>query len=216
MDPRYKKTPCPHGRPVPPGQGKATLENMDLKITPKYLILTLVGWAFALSAAAQYQWVGKDGRKVFSDRPPPADIQEKDIVKQPGGRRAALPVIAAETTDAASTNAAAAPAAPAAKLKVDPNAPKISGKDAELEAKKKKLEQEAAAKKKAEEEKVIQAQAENCERAKKAVATFQSGVRIASTNAKGEREIMDDSVRASELKRVQAVVDQDCNRPAAQ
>ncbi|MDP2817732.1 MAG: DUF4124 domain-containing protein [Polaromonas sp.] len=185
---------------------------MDLKITPKHLILALAGWAFALSAAAQYQWVGKDGRKVFSDRPPPADIQEKDILKQPGGRRAAVLVIPTETAEVASTTAAAA----AAKPKVDPNAPKISGKDAELEAKKKKLEEEAAAKKKAEDEKIAQAQAENCERAKKAVATFQSGVRVASTNAKGEREIMDDSVRASELKRVQAVVDRDCNRPAAQ
>lgn len=205
-------TPHPHERPELSNRLKATLENMDLKITPKHLLLALAGWAFALSAAAQYQWVGKDGRKVFSDRPPPADIQEKDILKQPGGRRAALPVIPAETTEAASTTAASAPAAAAAKPKLDPNAPKISGKDAELEAKKKKLEEEAAAKKKAEDEKIAQAQAENCERAKKAVATFQSGVRVASTNAKGEREIMDDSARASELKRVQAVVDRDCNK----
>lgn len=189
---------------------------MDLKITPKHLILALAGWAFALSAAAQYQWVGKDGRKVFSDRPPPADIQQKDILKQPGGRRAAELVMPAETTEAASTTAAAAPAAAVAKPKVDPNAPKIAGKDAELEAKKKKLAEEAAAKKKAEDEKIAQAQTENCERAKKAVATLQSGVRVASTNAKGEREIMDDSARANELKRVQAVVDRDCNRSAAQ
>ncbi len=190
---------------------------MDLKITPKHLILALAGWAFALSAAAQYQWVGKDGRKVFSDRPPPSDIQEKDILKQPGGRRVALPVIPVETAEAASGNtAAAAPAAAAAKPKPDPNAPKISGKDVELEAKKKKLAEEAATKKKAEDEKIALAQADNCERAKKAVATFQSGVRIASTNAKGEREIMDDSAKAAEIKRMQAVVDRDCNKPAAQ
>lgn len=185
---------------------------MDLKITPKHLILALAGWAFALSAVAQYQWVGKDGRKVFSDRPPPADIQEKDILKQPGGRRAALPVIPVETTEATSSTTAAAPATAAVKPKADPNAPKISGKDAELEAKKKKLEAEEAAKKKAEDEKVASAQAENCDRAKKAVATFQSGVRVANTNAKGEREIMDDNTRATELKRVQAVVDRDCNK----
>lgn len=183
---------------------------MDIKITSKHLILVLAGWAFALSAAAQYQWMGKDGRKVFSDRPPPADVQEKDILKQPGGRRAAVPMAPAEPTDAAGSDAAATPAVAAAKPKADPNAPKISGKDAELEAKKKKLEEEAAAKKKAEDEKVAQAQAENCGRAKKAVATLQSGVRVASTNAKGEREIMDDSARAAELKRVQAVADRDC------
>ena len=177
---------------------------MDLNITPKQLILLLAGWAFALSAAAQYQWIGKDGRKVFSDRPPPAEVQEKDILKQPGGRRVALPTIPAEPADAA------------AKPKADPNAPKLSGKDAELEARKKKLEEEEAAKKKAEEEKVAQVRAENCERAKKAVAVLQSGVRVSSTNAKGEREIMDDNARAAELKRVQTVADRDCARPAAQ
>ncbi len=183
---------------------------MDIKITPKQLVLLLAGWAFALSAAAQYQWIGKDGRKVFSDRPPPAEVQEKDILKQPGGRRAALPVVPAEPADAAGSSAAATPAVAAAKPKADPNAPKISGKDAGLEAKKKKAEEEAAARKKAEDEKVAQNQAENCDRAKKAVATYQSGVRVGTTNAKGEREIMDDNTRANEIKRMQAVVDRDC------
>jgi hypothetical protein len=93
---------------------------MHLKITPQHLIVALAGWAFALSAAAQYQWVGKDGRKVFSDRPPPADILEKDILKQPGARPASVAVAPADASDTA------------AKPKVDANAPKISGKDAEL------------------------------------------------------------------------------------
>lgn len=187
---------------------------MDLKITPKQLILLLASWAFALSAAAQYQWIGKDGRKVFSDRPPPADVQEKDILKQPGGRRVALPVIPAEPVDAAASGDPATPAVAAAKPKADPNAPKISGKDAELEAKKKKLEEEAAAKKKADDDRVAQARAENCGRAKKAVAQMESGVRVAATNARGEREIMDDNARAVELKRAQSVVDRDCKPPA--
>ncbi|MBA3593671.1 MAG: DUF4124 domain-containing protein [Pseudomonadota bacterium] len=190
---------------------------MDLKITPQQLILVLAGWAFAFSAAAQYQWIGKDGRKVFSDRPPPSDIQEKNIIKQPGGRRAAQPTVTVEQpADADGNSAAATPPVAAAKPKADPNAPKISGKDAELEAKKKKLAEEEATKKKAEEEKVAQSRAENCERAKKAVSMFQSGVRVASTNAKGEREIMDDNARATELKRVQAVADRDCNKLPAQ
>ncbi|MDI1268854.1 MAG: DUF4124 domain-containing protein [Polaromonas sp.] len=180
---------------------------MELKLTPKHLLLLLAGWTFALSAAAQWQWIGKDGRKVFSDRPPPTDIQDKDILKQPGGRgRAKAPVAATEPAEGAAP-VAAATAAPAAKA----NTPKISGKDAELEAKKKKLDEEEARKKKAEEEKVAQAKAANCEQAKKGLATFQSGVRVATTNAKGEREIMDDNARAAESKRVQAIVDRDCN-----
>ena len=179
---------------------------MELKITPKHLLLLLAGWTFALSAAAQWQWIGKDGRKVFSDRPPPSDIQDKDILKQPGGRgRAKAPVAATEPTEGAAPVAATA-AAPAAKA----NTPKISGKDAELQAKKKKLEEEEAAKKKAEEEKVAKARADNCERTKKAMVTIQSGARISTTNTQGEREIMDDSGRAAESKRLQAIMDSDC------
>lgn len=182
---------------------------MELKITLKHLLLLLAGWTFALSAAAQWQWVGKDGRKVFSDRPPPADIQDKDILKQPGGRgRAKAPVAATEPTEGAAPIAATA--APAAKAKADPNTPKISGKDAELETKKKKLEEEEAAKKKAEDEKMAKARADNCERTKKAMVTIQSGARISTTNTKGEREIMDDSGRAAESKRLQAIIDSDC------
>lgn len=177
---------------------------MQLKITPKHLLLLLAGWTFALSAAAQWQWVGKDGRKVFSDRPPPSDIQDKDILKQPGGRRGAKAAVApAQPAEAVSPVATATPA-------VKANTPKISGKDAELEAKKKKLEEEEAAKKKAEEEKVTKARADNCERTKKAMVTIQSGVRISTTNTKGEREIMDDNARAAESKRLQAIVDSDC------
>lgn len=173
---------------------------MELKITPKHLLLLLAGWAFALSAAAQWQWTGKDGRKVFSDRPPPADIQDKDILKQPIGRARA---------SVAPVETAATPAVPAASA-AKTNVPKISGKDAELEAKKKKLEEEAAAKKKAEEEKVAKAKADNCERTKKGLASFQSGVRLSTVNAKGEREFMDDNTRASETKRLQSIVDNDC------
>ena len=177
---------------------------MDLKITPKHLLLLLAGWTFALSAAAQWQWVGKDGRKVFSDRPPPADIQDKDILKQPGGRgRAKAPVAATEPTAEGAAPVAAAPAAKA-------NTPKISGKDAELQAKKKKLEEEEAEKKKAEEEKVAKGRADNCERAKKGLASFQSGTRMSTVNAKGEREFMDDNARASESKRLQAIIASDC------
>ncbi len=189
----------------------ATLETMDLKITPKHLVLTLAGWAFALGAAAQWQWIDKDGRKVFSDRPPTSDIKEKDILKQPGGRgRVPLAVVPAESAEGVNTAAAPAPAASAAKAKADPNAPKISGKDSELQAKKKKLEEEEAARKKAEEEKNAKNLAENCDRAKKSLASFKSGVRISTVNAKGERDFMDDSTKAAESKRLQGTIDSDC------
>ena len=175
-------------------------QPMDFKRTLKTLILAIAGGAFTLPAFAQWQWLDKDGRKVFSDRPPSSDIKDKDILKQPV-ERARASVAPIET--------AATPAVPAASA-AKTNTPKISGKDAELQARKKKLEDEEAAKKKADEEKLALAKADNCERIKKGLASFQSGVRLSTVNTKGEREFMDDNTRASETKRLQSIVDSDC------
>ncbi len=160
----------------------------------------------ATTAFAQWQWVEKDGRKIFSDRPPPAEIQEKDILKRPAGamRAAALPALTADT--ASLPRPVTAASAPGLKA----SAPRLSGKDTELEAKKKKADEEEAAKKKAEEDKVAKTKADNCDRAKTGLATLQSGVRMSSVNAKGEREIYDDAKRAAEIKRAQEVIDASC------
>ena len=185
--------------------------KMTSKLASKTLALA-IGFSVmaftATTASAQWQWMDKDGRKVFSDRSPPAEIQEKDILKRPPGasRAAAAAVAAALSTDAAVAKPASAASSPASKA----SAPKLSGKDAELEAKKKKADEEEAAKKKAEEEKVAKTKADNCERAKTGLATLQSGVRMSSVNAKGEREIFDDAKRASEVKRAQETIDASC------
>lgn len=88
----------------------------------------------------------------------------------------------------------------------------LSGKDAELEARKKQADLLEEGKKQAEAEKLVKARADNCERAKKGQATLNSGVRIAITNAKGEREFMDDAARTAETKRLQAIAESDCTR----
>lgn len=162
-----------------------------------------VACLMSMSAMAQWQWIDKDGRKVFSDRAPPADTPEKNILKQPAGRSPAVILPAAATapgTDAGTSSA-----------KVEGMAPKLSGKDKELEEKKKQAEDAQAAKKKAEEQKIAQAKADNCARARQSKAGLDSGVRIASTNDKGERVIMDDAARAAETQRVQSIINADCN-----
>ncbi|HWH74289.1 MAG TPA: DUF4124 domain-containing protein [Methylibium sp.] len=146
-------------------------------------------------ALAQWQWVDKDGRKVFSDQPPPASVPADKILKRPGSR----PAVAAEPE--------AAPAAPKAAAA---SAPKVTGKDKELEDKRKAVAAAEAEKKRQHEEEVAKARSENCTRAKQAKATIDSGVRLTVTNAKGEREIMDDAARAAETKRLQVVIDRDC------
>jgi hypothetical protein len=157
------------------------------------LTLAAIACSVPLLAFAQWQWLDKDGRKVFSDQPPPADIAPNRILKAPPGRApAAAPVDAPVATSTAAA------------------LPKPTGKDPILDQKRKEAEAADAAKKKAEQEKMALAQAENCSRAKASKATLDSGVRIAQMNAKGEKEYMDDSQRAAETQRVNQLIARDC------
>ncbi|MBO9680478.1 MAG: DUF4124 domain-containing protein [Acidovorax sp.] len=154
----------------------------------------------SLNAFAQWQWIDKDGRKVFSDRPPPQDIPDKSILKQPGARQAP-PLATAPAASAAPADAAASPPA---------NAPRASGKDKELEEKKAQAQAEEAAQKKAEEERVAKVRAENCARARQAKIAIEPGRLVSQVNAKGERVFLDDAARAAEGKRIDAVIASDC------
>lgn len=167
---------------------------------PSHLFLAAVLALSVTGTWAQWQWLDKDGRKVFSDRAPGSDIPEKSILKRPGGQRAtaAAPAISAE--------ASGTPAAPA----LPSSAAKGAGVDKELEAKKKQAEDAEAAKRKTEEERVAKAKIENCARAKQAKAAFDSGIRLSRTNAAGEREVMDDAARAAEAQRIQGIINTDC------
>ena len=172
---------------------------MDIKFSLIKLLLAIACSSVSISSLAQWQWLDKDGRKVFSDRAPPADIAPKYILTQPGAKAMAPP----------STGEAAAPVSPSP---VKAAAPRLSGKDAQLEARKKQAEEVENLKKKAEEENLAKTRADNCERATKALATVQSGARISLINAKGEREFMDDAGRATESRRLQGIADSDCNK----
>jgi type IV secretory pathway VirB10-like protein len=164
----------------------------------KPLHIALLVLALPSVCFAQWQWVDKDGRKVYSDQAPPPSIPAKNILRQPGVK--GIPPAAAEA-------AAAEPAKPQA------SAPKLSGKDKQLEEKKKQLEAAAAEKKKAEDEEREKLRADNCSRAKVAKASFDSGARIQRVNAKGEREFLDDPTRAAEVKRLETIIASDC-KPA--
>ncbi|MEN9539628.1 MAG: hypothetical protein RLZZ126_1863 [Pseudomonadota bacterium] len=150
----------------------------------------------ALSAQAQWQWLDKDGRKVFSDRAPPAEIPDKAILKRPGR----APAAAAGEAQGFETKAAPAP-----QLAASRPAPPT-----ELELKRKQAADQEVAKRKAEEDRNAKALEASCDRAKLGLRTLQSGVRMARTNEKGEREVLDDTARNSEAARLQSVVDSDC------
>nr|WP_315479090.1 DUF4124 domain-containing protein [uncultured Rhodoferax sp.] len=149
----------------------------------------------ATGAWAQWQWVDKDGRKVFSDRAPGADIPEKSILKRPGGTLSKHAAPSNVGLDAAPTPTLAASKA---------------GGDKTLETKKKQAEEAEASKRKTEEERLTKAKVENCTRAKQAKASMEGGGRIARTNAAGEREILDDAAKTAESQRIQGIIDAEC------
>ncbi len=157
------------------------------------LPLLALGMLLGLLPPAQAQWKWRDqtGQINVSDRPPPKEVPQKDILARPLPelRRAAEPA-----------SAASAPARPEVRVPVD----------RELEARKQAADQEQAARLKAESDKAAANRAENCNRARGHVAALESGQRIARLNDKGEREVIDDKGRADELRRAREVIASDC------
>lgn len=148
---------------------------------------------YALAASAQWQWLDKDGRKVFSDRAPPSDIPEKSILKRPGRQGAALAPLDPPASPVAASNSAAP-----------------TGLDKSLQEKKKQAADAEAAKRKVEEERNARLMAENCGRAQQAKAGLDAGGRISRINEKGEREFFDEAAIAAEGQRLQTIINENC------
>jgi hypothetical protein len=158
-----------------------------MKHTARCLLLGAV-LAASLPAFAQYSWIDDAGRRVFSDQPPPPDTPRQNILTKPGSKTLVIehPV---------------APAAAASQPR----------QDKALEEKKKASEAAAAAKNKTAEQKLAIQRAEDCQRAKLALAGLQSGARIVQFNAQGERFYMTDEQRNAEIRRVQGIIESDCH-----
>ena len=167
------------------------------------VVLVVLGAALALPAEAQWKWRDKSGRVQYSDLPPPASVAEQEILQRPNGGQRQTGAVARPVAVPASAAAAASAASGVATL-----APKTV--EPELEAKRRKVEEEKAAKDKLEEQRIAAAKADNCTRAKSQLRTIDDGIRIARTNANGEREILDDKGRAEERKRTMDIMGSDC------
>ena len=153
-------------------------------------------------AFAQWMWLDKDGRKVFSDRAPPPEVPAKSILKQPG-----MPARTAGDASGGSDPA------PGTRSSDTPDATKAANKsslDKAVEERKRQAEAAENDKKKAEDARIANQKADNCARARQNMATLQSGIRLAQVNENGERVILDDTARTSETSRAQATIDSDC------
>ncbi len=137
--------------------------------------------AFA-DAQSIWKWRDANGTVQISDQPPPRTVPDSAILARPGAPGAPVAAVAPSPT------AEAAASAPARR-------------DPQLEARRKE-QQAAEAAKQAEAKQQAQARrTEDCQRVRNHLASLESGIRIARTNDKGEREFLDDGARAAEAQR---------------
>jgi len=166
-------------------------------------LVAILASSFSAPAEAQWRWRDASGRVTASDRPPPKEIPERDILSRPATSNLRRAPTAAEPASAAASGVAVAASGVLAA-----SAP--GGLQAEVEARRKRTEQEQAARAKADEERLAAQRAENCRRARAHVAALESGQRMARVNERGEREVLDDRGRADELRAARAVIASDC------
>lgn len=194
-----------HSTHTPLGNYTAWMrETIHFMPRGKHLLAAALALMLLCTAAqAQWTWRDKDGRVTASDRPPPRDVPEKDILSRPHQR----PAAATRDTRGAQVPAAAKAASAASVVGL----PRATPSDKELEARKKEADAEKTAKQKAEEAKQASQRADNCRRARAEITALDSGQRMSRLNDKGEREVLDDKGRAEEVRRARDVVTSDCN-----
>jgi hypothetical protein len=156
------------------------------------LLILVLALAFAASASAQlYRWVDKDGKVRYTDTPPPAGVKARAI-----GATPAAPASAEAPAAAAKDAAPQAPLTPA---------------EQEQAFRKRQLDAQKAAEKAELARKESEDKRENCARARETLATYESGQRVARTNAQGERYYLEDDARAAEAEKARAAVRDWCN-----
>jgi hypothetical protein len=149
----------------------------------------------ALPASAQmYKWVDSNGKVQYSDKPPPSNIKTEKL-REPA-------------------RAASAPAASEAKGGTQKDAAKAGPKTAaEQEQAFRKRQLEAAKAQEEEGQKQAEARdrAENCKRAKAALANLQIGGRQVRMDDKGERVFLDEQQIEQATARAQQEAAAACN-----
>jgi hypothetical protein len=166
-------------------------------------IATLVALGVSPSANAQWAWRDASGRVVYSDQAPPVSIPDSQIIRRPAGRTAAP---AAPVAPPAAATPAPAGAAPAATKSA---APKTAAEQ-EQEFRKRQQERSDADKKQAEDQAAAARRNADCERARGYLRQLEEGMRIARTDAQGNREILDDAARNAEMQRTRDMIATGC------
>ncbi len=163
----------------------------------KMLFFLLASFA-AGAAQAQIKCWNEGGKRVCGDAPPAG--AKVTTLRGPAGP--------------AEPAAAAKDGAKDAKDVKDAKAAKrgpLTPAEQEQEYRKRQAESQKTAEKQAAERKDADAKRENCERARETQRSFESGGRLARTDAKGERYFLDDAQIAQEVAKARESAQKACN-----
>jgi len=148
----------------------------------KRLLLLAAALAFSVGVLAQtYKWVDKDGKVRYGDTPPP-DAKAQRLRPPPGPAQAPA-------------------AAPDGKKPLSPEAAFRKRQQEKIEAEQKSHKEADDAHRKR----------ENGEGAQARLRLLESGARVSTTNATGEREFMSDEARARDVERTRRSVAEACS-----
>ncbi|MCS6945961.1 MAG: DUF4124 domain-containing protein [Sutterellaceae bacterium] len=148
----------------------------------------------AMPALAQWAWRDENGRVVYSDRPPPANVKNDRILRQPAVPALGVPVQEPKS-DAKGEG------------KVQPK----SLAERELEFRKRQQERAEAERQQVEAQTREEARLRECDRMRGYLRALEEGERVVRVDAKGHREFLEDAQRASEITRVREALARSCS-----
>lgn len=137
-------------------------------------------------ADGSWQWLDQQGRRVYSDTPPPASVPERSIRQRPANAeiRAMPPSGPAQADQPAPVEPSSSVPPRAGAGDRQQNPPLYQRNDEALR--------------------------DNCRRARAALQTLNSGLRLQVINDKGEQVAMDEAMRENEIRRMQQAEADNC------
>lgn len=165
---------------------------MTMKPVFIFAIIFALPAAINASYAETFQWKDSNGQTVVSDVPPPASAKSRRSI---GGTKPAV------VSEAVAEKPADAP-------KIADAPKNMAEKD--LDFKKRQQESKEKSEKQAKEQAAETEKRENCDRARRNLATLESNQPVTLYDEKGERKIMDTAQREQEMDRARKFMAESC------
>ncbi len=167
----------------------------------------------ALAAGAPYQWRDASGHMVYSDQPPPPEIRQSQILRQP---KASKPDAAEQPLRESGTKpgdgGASEPAAPTDAPEAAAKAPaaRKTIAEREMESTKRRADEAEAQKKQDQSAEREQKKARACDDMRASLRTLEGGARVKTVGENGVQRFVGDLERAQRVAELQRAIGDDC------